>query len=220
MKNCRFALQVVKSDELGQEKNNISNVSIIHVFATESGSGVQSNASCLTKYTGTFCQQYLQQCLPGAQNTSEIFISNLIDDQSVLEDDIGKLLYYLDLLIQPSDECRRRVVPFLCLYTFGLCDENSTDYRPKTTDCSDIRDNVCKSEWQKANKALESFGIPSLPDCSIFSDDGLVCSHDSCELNTPLLFVTTVSRYFLVGIHTFLVSLRYFCNIKYSIITT
>ena len=147
-----------------------------------SGSKNQSNAVCLTKYTGTQCLQSLRNCLPGKQNTSEIFISNRIDDQSTLEDNIGNLLYSLDLLIRPSDECGRRVVPFLCLYTFGLCDENGMDHRPKATECSDIRDNVCKSEWQNANSLLESSGMPTLPDCFTFSDDGLVCSSDSCKL--------------------------------------
>ena len=146
-----------------------------------SGSGNQSNAVCLTKYTGTHCLQPLRNCLPGEQNTPEIFVSNLIDDQSALEDDIDNLLYFLDLLIRPSDECRRRVVPFLCLYQFGLCDENGLDYRPKAAECSDIRDTICETEWQQANSLLASIGMPTLPDCSTFSDDGLVCSSNNCE---------------------------------------
>ena len=159
--------------------SGMSSVSNSSIIKSTSGSGNQSDAVCLTIYTGTQCLQHLQSCLPGEQNTSEIFISNRIDDQSLLEDDIDSILYFLDLLIQPSDECRRRVVPFLCLYTFGLCDEYGVDYRPKVTECSDIRDNVCESEWQEANSALVSFGMPPLPDCSTFSDDGLVCSSDN-----------------------------------------
>ena len=161
--------------------SSVSNSSIMNSNESTSGSGNQSNAVCLTIYAGTKCLQPLQNCLSGEQNTSEIIISNRIDDQSLLEDDIDSILYFLDLLIQPSDECRRRVVPFLCLYTFGICDENGVDYRPKATECSDIRDNVCESEWQEANSALVSFGMPTLPDCSTFSDEGLVCSSENCK---------------------------------------
>ena len=142
------------------------------------GSGDQSSVVCLEKYTGIHCQQPLRTCSPG---NPEIFISNLVDNQPALGEDIDVFLDFLDLLIQPSDECRRRIVPFLCLYTFGLCDENDADYRPKAAECLDIRDNVCESEWQEANSLLESFGVPPLPDCSTFSDDGLVCSSDNCE---------------------------------------
>ena len=161
--------------------SNVSNSTITKSNESSSGSGNQSNAVCLAKYTGTQCLQHLQNCLPGEQNTSEIFISNVIDDQSALEGDIDTVLYFLHLLIQPSDECRRRVVPFLCLYTFGLCDENGVDYRPTAAECSDIRDNTCESEWQEANSLLTSFGMPTLPDCSTFSDNGLVCSSENCK---------------------------------------
>ena len=167
------------NDTLESGMSSVSNSTTMNSNESSSGSGNQSNAVCLTKYTGIHCLQPLQNCLPGEKNTSEIFISNLIDDQSLLEDDIDSILYFLDLLIRPSDECRRRVVPFLCLYTFGLCDEISVDYRPKATECSDIRDNICESEWQEANSLLESFDMPTLPDCSTFSDDGLVCSSEN-----------------------------------------
>ena len=165
------------NETLESGMSSVFNSSIMNSNESTSGSG--NHAVCLTKYAGIQCLQPLQNCLSGEQNTSEIFISNHIDDQSRLEDDIDSILYFLDLLIQPSDECRKRVVPFLCLYTFGLCDENSVNYRPKATECSHIRDNVCESEWQEANSALVSFGMPTLPDCSTFSDDGLVCSSDN-----------------------------------------
>ena len=161
--------------------SSISNSSIMNSIESNSGSGNQSNAVCLTKYTGKQCLPHLQNCLTRKQNSSEVFISNLIDDQSLVEDNIDTLLYFLDLLIQPSDECRRRVVPFLCLNTFGLCDENGMDYRPITAECLDIRDNICVSEWQEANSLLASSGMPTLPECSTFSEDGLVCSSDNCE---------------------------------------
>ena len=123
--------------------SSVSNSSIMNSIESSSGSGNQSNPVCLTKYTGKQCLPHLQNCLTRKQNSSEIFISSLIDDQSLVEDSIDTLLYFLDLLIQPSDECRRRVVPFLCIDTFGLCDENGMDYRPIAAECLDIRDNIC-----------------------------------------------------------------------------
>ena len=142
------------------------------------GSGDQDSVVCLEKYTGIHCQQPLQTCSPG---NPEIFISNLVDNQVALGEDIDIFWDSLDLLVRPSDECRRRFVPFFCLYTFGLCDKNGADYRPTAAECSDIRDNVCESEWQEANSLLKSFSMPPLPHCSTFSDDGLVCSSDNCE---------------------------------------
>ena len=144
----------------------------------DSGSGSGSNAtgSCSQRYTGRHCLsalKSLQKCLSGDDTVSDIFVSSNIADQLQLEDEIGNLLFSLELFIKPSDECRSRVIPFFCLYTFGLCGENGITYQPTATQCSDIRDNVCESEWKEANLLLESVGRSALPDCSSFSDRGL-----------------------------------------------
>ena len=102
------------------------------------------------------------------------------------EEEIKDLLFALDVLINPSDECMDSITPFICLYKFGLCGENSADYRPSAAECSNIRDSVCQSEWKRANELLELRGLPPLPDCSSFSDEGLQCDckyriHILCE---------------------------------------
>ena len=105
------------------------------------------------------------------------------NDQSQLESDIDSILFALESLIQPSDECRAKVVPFLCLNTFGLCGEDGIEYGPSSAYCYDVRDNVCESEWREANDLLESIGDPPLPDCSSFTDEGLVCNLRSVSFN-------------------------------------
>ena len=163
---------------------------------SDSGSGSGSNAtgSCSQRYTGRHCLsalKSLQECLSGDDTVTDIFISGNIDDQIQVEDEIGNLLFFLDLFIKPSDECRSRVIPFFCLYTFGLCGESGITYQPTATQCSDIRDNVCESEWKEANARLNSLGQPPLPDCSSFGDEGI---SDECS-SKLLLPCTTYSNW-------------------------
>ena len=149
-----------------------------------SGSGSTDNGSgggeCLTKYTGMQCLEYLQSCSSNEEISLDIFISSYINDQSAIEEMFATIMFGLDSLIQPSKECRKRLVPFLCLHYFGLC-KDGIDYGPNVVDCLDIRDDVCKSEWQEGNNLLQSHGLPPLPDCSIFNDNGLVCITNNGE---------------------------------------
>ena len=162
-----------------QESMNGTHTSIAIIINPESqdefSSGSNVTDVCLERYTGQHCLsalKSLQSCLSGEDNATDIFISSNIDDQSRLEEEIGSLLFSLNLYINPSDECESRIVPFFCLSIFGLCGENG-DYQPTAADYSDIRDNICKSEWQRANFLLESIGQPPLPDCSSFRSEGL-----------------------------------------------
>ena len=153
----------------------IMNPESIDEFTSGSGSGANVTDLCFERYTGQHCLsalKSLQGCLSGEDNATDIFISGNVDDQSLLEEEIGSLLFSLNLYINPSDECESRIIPFFCLSVFGLCGENG-DYQPTAADCSDIRDNICKSEWQRANFLLESIGQPPLPDCSSFMSEGL-----------------------------------------------
>ena len=97
----------------------------------------------------------------------------------------AEILLGFKYLVQPSEECRKRLVPFLCLHYFGHC-EDGVEYGPNGAECFDIRDNVCKSEWQKGNNLLISHGLQPLPDCSIFRENGLVCSTEKGELYSYL----------------------------------
>ena len=73
-------------------------------------------------------------------------------------------------IIKPSPECRELVVPFLCLYLFGLCDMLGIFIQPTIGQCEEIRDVVCTTEWATALR----FGI-DLPDCGIFPKESLSC---------------------------------------------
>ena len=107
--------------------------------------------------------------------TGPVYISNVISDQTKVEGEIEDTLYALDLYIKPSDKCRDAIMPFLCLYTFGLCGKDGREYRPTEAQCSDIRDNLCESEWKRATDLLALSERQPLPDCSSFGDSGLKC---------------------------------------------
>ena len=104
------------------------------------------------------------------------------------EEEVENMIFYLDLFVQPSEECRSAFIPFLCLYTFGVCGANSDDYRPTETQCTEIRDSICESEWKKASDLLARAGLPPLPDCSSLDDEGLDCEQDT-RLQCKWLFI-------------------------------
>ena len=133
---------------------------------------------CRQRYTGTRCLTVLEELAAcESSENSDVFISNnFIGDQNVVEEETEKLFAVLEAFIRPSDECRNAVVPFFCLYNFGLCGENSADSRPSLSECSNIRDSLCKSEWEQANQLLERNSLPPLPDCSTFNNEGLQCT--------------------------------------------
>ena len=139
---------------------------------------------CLNQYAGIHCLSTLQaltRCESPDRGRSDVYYtSNTISDQSRAEEEIGDLFSALDFVIKPSDECRDAVVPFLCLYTFGLCGEYDTDYQPTAAECSNIRDSVCENEWRQAADLLILYGQPPLPDCSHLAADGLKC----CKLES------------------------------------
>ena len=119
--------------------------------------------------------------------TGPVYISNVISDQTKVEGDIEYTLYALDTFIKPSDKCRDTVIPFLCLYTFGLCGEDGREYWPTEAQCSNIRDNLCESEWKTATSLLEHSEQPPLPNCSSLDDNGLTCD--------GMLYVYTISLF-------------------------
>ena len=163
------------------------NHSTLNTTTTSINTTTLNECTLATIYTGTRCVKSLQSCSYDGHNTSDniIYISDSYQkDLSQLESDIESVLFALETFIQPSDECRAKVVPFLCLNTFGLCGEDGIEYRPSSAYCYDVRDNVCQSEWKEANTLLETIGEPPLPDCSSFTDDGLVCNVQECKFYT------------------------------------
>ena len=109
--------------------------------------------------------------------TSILLSMNCVPDRegSILvlqneESTASELISGLEVL-KPSDACRKAVVPFFCLYLFGLCDESGVSIQPTSGRCEEIRDVLCSREWATAL----SFGF-SLPDCNIFPDESASCS--------------------------------------------
>ena len=74
-------------------------------------------------------------------------------------------------IAESSPECEEAVLPFLCLYLFGLCDSNETLYQPSSVDCVTISTVVCAREWIAATNIL---GQDALPQC------GLLPSTNKC----------------------------------------
>ena len=86
------------------------------------------------------------------------------------ESTASQILLGLDNFIKLSPECRELVVPFLCLYLFGLCDMSGIFIQPTIGQCEEIRDVVCRTEWATALR----FSI-DLPDCEIFPMESPSC---------------------------------------------
>ena len=143
----------------------------------EEDSNDTTTSSCRNEYQGSHCSSALQSytlCDSPASETSVVYVSNVLaTDLETAEDGIGQVLFALETVIKPSDECRSAVIPFLCLYTFGVCGVNNDDYRPTVAQSMEIRDSICESEWRKAADLLALTGGTPLPDCSSLREQGL-----------------------------------------------
>ena len=73
-------------------------------------------------------------------------------------------------LLNPSPQCEEAVIPFLCLFLFGLCDSSGVSIQPTSGQCEALRDGVCSTEWSTAL----AFGV-DLPDCGIFPLEQASC---------------------------------------------
>ena len=78
----------------------------------------------------------------------------------------------------PSPECRAAAIPFLCLHLFGLCDGSGVSIQPTSGQCRNIRDDLCRVEWQ----AAMSFGF-DLPDCDSLPNQQASCVEGSGSLS-------------------------------------
>ena len=81
-----------------------------------------------------------------------------------------ELVLALDNFLSPSPECREAVVPFLCLFLFGLCDTSGLSLQPTSAQCLDIRDRLCVEEWRLAAM------LQDLPDCESLPSEQVLCT--------------------------------------------
>ena len=122
------------------------------------------------KYEGEVCSKELAQwqlCFLGPQDTSEIYLPSLSDQQEI-EATVGQLLSTFHLL-DPNSECETAFRSFLCLELFGLCDVNNQLRQVTRADCVRLTIDVCKREFDIAINFL------NLPSCDSFKDEEIQC---------------------------------------------
>ena len=70
----------------------------------------------------------------------------------------------------PNSECTEAALPLLCMDLFGLCDSSGVSIQPTSSQCKNVRDNVCRLEWE----AALALGF-DLPDCENFPGEQEAC---------------------------------------------
>ena len=118
------------------------------------------NKSCIP-YTGDFCREELlsqrEDCLLEPQ-TSDLLILNNPSQMFMTQ--------ISSLRANGSAECVAAGVPFLCLLTLGMCDNNGTQFLPGKETCIEISNGACSVEFEQAR----TLGL-STPDCSILPEE-------------------------------------------------
>ena len=110
----------------------------------------------------------LQGCLADRSTSSEIYIPASSSEREL---QAQQILTGLQLL-GPTPECRDVVEPFLCFYTFGLCDSGGELYLPSSGECETLTTETCAREWRMAEAIL---GSDQLPQCDTLSERSLGC---------------------------------------------
>ena len=132
-------------------------------------------------YTGDTCRvelQMYQECFSGSSSDSDILIRSDIDQETV-EKEAELLIDGGISFLTPSAECLGAIRPFLCLYSFGLCGSTGQLRQVSSSECVDLRDDICAREW---NAAIGFLGSGALPVC-----EELPSLSDSCTSDTSLM---------------------------------
>ena len=129
----------------------------------------RNNQTCQTTLIqNSVCENSLVDILSSMNCDTDHGGSILVQQND--ESTASQIVFGLDNFLNPSPECRELVVPFLCLYQFGLCDMSGIFIQPTIGQCEEIRDVVCRTEWATVLR----FGI-DLPDCEIFPTESPSC---------------------------------------------
>jgi hypothetical protein len=136
-----------------------------------------SSESCLQVkvYAGDVCRETLtklQTCFSGVTTPPPALNIPSTVDQETGEGNALNLVNGLPLL-NPSPQCREAIMPFLCLYTFTLCDSSNNLHTILREDCLGLRDDICAEEWIQAVGFL---GNGILPICENLPDGVDECS--------------------------------------------
>ena len=127
------------------------------------------------KYEGEVCSKELAQwqlCFFGPQNTSEIYLPALSDQQEI-EASASQLLSFFVSVLDPSSECVAAFQSYLCLHLFGLCDANGQFCQVTRADYVRLTKDVCETEF---NNLVRNFLREAvLPCCNSFQDHKIQC---------------------------------------------
>ena len=125
-------------------------------------------------YTGKVCQSQLaarQSCIPGREANSEVLVSLTPSEQSLAEQQLGRLL----ARVSPSPRCRRELTAFLCVEMMGgFCNGAGVVHRPSRGECERLSTTVCATEFQIVQSLFEASG--SELTCDSFPDASSICS--------------------------------------------
>ena len=126
---------------------------------------VNIGCSTATPYGGV-CQAELENILFSMNcDSGEAPLVQQHNQESTASQLIANLRF-----LTPSPQCEEAVIPFLCLFLFGLCDGSGVSIQPTSGQCEELRDDVCSTEWSTAL----AFGV-DLPDCEIFPLEQSTC---------------------------------------------
>ena len=130
------------------------------------------------KYKGKVCSKELAQwqlCFFGPQNTSEIYLPSLSDQQET-EASVSQLLSFFTSVLDPCSECVEAFRSFWCLYLFlGSCDANGRFCQVNITkkDCMRLTTDICKREFNNLARSFLREAV--LPSCNSFQDHEMQC---------------------------------------------
>ena len=155
-------------------------------------------------YTGDVCRSALltrQNCIPGlCNNSTEVFIPSG-NNQAELEQQVIAFLPLFDLLI-PSPACIEAFVPFLCFFTFRLCNNSTGElFLPSFGECEGLTTETCAREFQTAASIMDT---NELLQCQQLPDVQVINTGDCIGEFLMLLCInhlisqsigTTISRY-------------------------
>ena len=81
--------------------------------------------------------------------------------------------------LNPSQQCKEAIIPFLCISIFNLCDSSNTLHTITREDCLYIRDDVCARVW---HTAVNFLGADVLPVCEDLPDITIECIGNNVEI--------------------------------------
>ena len=144
-----------------QQKNSLI---FLQVFSDNETNIFDYNCSTLIRYSKGICVKPLKNilrsndCKPNRDGSVQV-LSNA--------EKMARKLFHALSAFTSKPACKKTVVPFLCLYLFGVCGGIDTILYITSGICKRVRDVDCVDEWKLASALADSKG-EILPDCDQF----------------------------------------------------